>query len=256
MQGESFFLNGGKAVRPTFPRSTNRKKDKMKKTTFVRLLAAVFTLSALPHLPAQVVSTFDDIQTWVGSGANRSGLIVDFHDGTTRQSFAWGYRWDGAASGADMIIAIDAALPEFGMAAFGTGASGFFLTSLSFLDGFDLHTKSSGDFSTYPAQWESWGYYLAGGTANGSTVSGAGNTKPASWTASPVGASLDGGNGRVLANNAWDVWSFGLNDELTYDHLVPPGSTVYAAIPEPQTLLLLLFTGALAIYAQKRFYSH
>lgn len=230
----------------------------MKTRTIVARLCAVVALTlALSGANANaIVTSLSDITFWVGSGNNTAGLVVDFHDGSARQSFAWGYRWDGTASGADMILAITTADPGLSMVAFGTGASDFFLTEISFLDGMDLHTQTSGSFATYPADYSSWGYYIAGGSAGGAGVSGGGLALPTTWTSSPTAASLMGfgSPGRELANNSWDAWSFGLNSP-SYEHTVPPGSTVFAAVPEPRVTTLIVLALSIVFYARKRLHS-
>ncbi len=196
----------------------------------------------------------DDVLFVAGSGANRATLVIDFNDGKTNESFAWGYRWDGVASGADMFLAITVADPSLSAVTFGSGAAGFFLTTISYLDGTDSHSESSGNFAVFPDDYFSWGYYAAGGFAGDDTpgpggsplpVAGGGNALPASWTSSPVGASLDsfGESGRILSDGAWDAWSFGAND-ASFLHLAEPGPEMpAAAIPEPATagLLVLAF---------------
>ena len=55
---------------------------------------------------------FSDIKFWVGEGENRAALIVDWHDdGET--AMVWGFRWNGEATGLDMIKAIAKADPRF-----------------------------------------------------------------------------------------------------------------------------------------------
>ena len=56
---------------------------------------------------AQPVFTFDDIDFWVGTGANRAAMVVDWvEDSTEPPALAWGFRWDGTATGRDMLLAI------------------------------------------------------------------------------------------------------------------------------------------------------
>jgi TPR-repeat-containing protein cell-adhesion domain protein (fragment) len=56
--------------------------------------------------------TFDNIEFWVGEGENRAALIVDWYDdGET--AMVWGFRWNGEATGLDMIKAIAKADPRF-----------------------------------------------------------------------------------------------------------------------------------------------
>ena len=57
--------------------------------------------------------TFDDIEFWVGTGANRAALVIDWVEGSTEPpALVWGYRWDGTARGSDMLTAIVAADPR------------------------------------------------------------------------------------------------------------------------------------------------
>lgn len=76
--------------------------------------------------------SFDDVQYWIGTGANRAAFVLDFNDGMTNDAFVWGYRWDGTtATGADMLLAIVDADPflhgffsapgPFGISTFGFG---------------------------------------------------------------------------------------------------------------------------------------
>jgi hypothetical protein len=54
--------------------------------------------------------SFDDIRFWVGSGANRAALAIDWvEDSTEQPALVWGYRWVGIATGRDMLLAVVAA---------------------------------------------------------------------------------------------------------------------------------------------------
>src|SRR4029078_4101914 len=51
--------------------------------------------------------SFDDIKYWVGSGSNRAARAIDWSDGSSQPpALVWGFRWDGAATGAKMLSAI------------------------------------------------------------------------------------------------------------------------------------------------------
>ena len=54
-----------------------------------------------------MVESFEDINYWVGAGENSSALVLDW-DGHGDQDFSltWGFRWDGIATGEDMLQAI------------------------------------------------------------------------------------------------------------------------------------------------------
>lgn len=59
--------------------------------------------------------TVDDPVYWVGSGSDTAILVVDFLDGNGSSSFAWGYLFDGVATGEDMLNAVAAADPLFSL---------------------------------------------------------------------------------------------------------------------------------------------
>ncbi len=213
-------------------------------------------LAACATAEAATVATTSDLLYVVGSGANLATLVIDFNDGSTIDSFAWGFRWDGEASGADMLLAITAADQRISLVSFGNGDSGFFFSSLSYNDGTTTHSGNSGTFNTFPDDYVSWGYYLSGGFADGplgspNSVSGGGSTLPTSWTSAPTGAAAEsfGVTGRLLTNGAWDVWSFGANGE-DFSHLAPPSGSPAAAVPEPASGLLAL--GGLAVMLRRK----
>jgi len=198
--------------------------------------ALIFSLGCLS---AQVlVTSLDDITYWVGSGSNRAGLVVDWNDGTSKESFAWGYRWDGVASGADMLFDIAAADAELSFTNGGTRGSNFFLRTMTYFDGTTAHSGATPlDFSVY------WAYFGVGGTAGGTfapdnfdSVAGGGNLlpNPSGWVSLPTGASFEsfGAPGRLLSDGAWDAWVFGEFGTL-------PSNTVFAAVPEPGSGVLM-----------------
>lgn len=51
---------------------------------------------------------FDSVENWAGTGANSALFVMDWNDGKEAASLKWGYRWDGEASGEEMIKAIAA----------------------------------------------------------------------------------------------------------------------------------------------------
>lgn len=69
------------------------------------LLSAVMAGAAVFQSAAAV--DLDAIRNWAGTGEKRAALVIDFHDQKGNdQALVWGYRWDGNASGEDMIRAI------------------------------------------------------------------------------------------------------------------------------------------------------
>jgi hypothetical protein len=220
------------------------------------LLSMVAVLGFFISSRADLVTGFNDISFWVGSGTNSAALILDFHDGTTSESFAWGYNWNGTASGAGMLIAIAAADANLSISYFGDGDDGFYMWSVSYFDGITTHTRSNGDFIT---DYDYWGYYLSGGYAGDAdmtdgfadtpvAVAGGGTLLPDSWTDAPSGAAITGFDetGRILADNAWDTWSYG-------EWGTVPGSVVTAAaVPEPASALLIAL-GSMGIFGFRRY---
>ena len=77
-----------------------------------RLLAIVLSL-IMNQAAGAAPFSFDDLQFWIGAGTNRAALVIDWSDtSTTPPALAWGYRWDGTASGRDMLTAVIAADPR------------------------------------------------------------------------------------------------------------------------------------------------
>lgn len=53
---------------------------------------------------------FDAIQFWVGEGQNKAALVIDWDEAPgVGLTLAWGYRWDGVATGRDLLAAVVAA---------------------------------------------------------------------------------------------------------------------------------------------------
>ena len=58
-------------------------------------LLAVYSSSAF---------TFDDIHYWIGAGTNRAAVVVDWNNGATNASIAYGVRWNGISTNLAQII--------------------------------------------------------------------------------------------------------------------------------------------------------
>ncbi len=214
------------------------------------------TLTSLAANAAMVMDT-SDLVSIVGTGSNLSTLVIDFNDGTTTQSFAWGYRWDGTASGEDLLTAIvdadDSLIVD----------STSFITNLSYFDGTQTHQGVS-DFTG--GSNLSWGYYITGGfggdddLTNGmvdtpTAIPGGGSVLPGSWVRSLTGNSLTsfGESGRILEDGSWDAWSFGAFNPGSFEHETPPGGEFPEAaviVPEPSAALLSFLS--LGLLARRR----
>ncbi|HOX55295.1 MAG TPA: hypothetical protein P5205_01865 [Candidatus Paceibacterota bacterium] len=79
--------------------------------------------------------TLDDLRFWAGSGTNRAAMVVHWiapevcnntqvPNPVAAKSIAWGFRWNGTASGEDMFSAIVAADPRLFAVVSGAGTPG------------------------------------------------------------------------------------------------------------------------------------
>ena len=84
------------------------------------------------QLRADASFSFDDIQFWVGSGSKRAALVIEWHDGNQPDAMVWGYRWDGEATGHDMIVAIAQADPRLVLLTQYTGWMGYTIDGIGY----------------------------------------------------------------------------------------------------------------------------
>lgn len=200
--------------------------------------------------------TLDDVKLWVGTGSNRAALIVDFKNGSGSQSFAWGFRWNGTATGADMVRAIAAsndaglrvALQHFSFGDFIVGfgfdanRDGQFAVAppLNFINGIaEVSSPDKTRVSTDPADryrelefpdfWSYWNKASA--------------TDP--WTSASAGI-----GDRILTDGSFDGFS-AVNE---FPGPEPSEPIAVAAVPEPSSVVLLILTGLmlLAVRRMKR----
>ncbi|MCS7090210.1 MAG: PEP-CTERM sorting domain-containing protein [Verrucomicrobiota bacterium] len=194
----------------------------------------------------------DDVQFWAGHGTNRAVLVIDWADGLGPESLLWGYRWNGTATGLDMLLTVVRAdsrlychLGQYGWgtAVFGLGydldgddsfgvnpAPGFDAEGVAWsLSPNDSRVAVDAD-DHWREGWNTgyWAYYVR-----------ADENSP--WTSSMVGAA-----DRVLTAGSWDGWRFASGFVAS-----PPGSAV-PAVPEPTALVLLLLGGSWWSYRRLR----
>jgi len=70
-------------------------------------LGALLSLMLVQPLAAQF--NWQNIDFWVGSGGDSALLVIDFAGSEFDSSYAWGYRFNGAKTGEDMLLDIAAA---------------------------------------------------------------------------------------------------------------------------------------------------
>lgn len=236
----------------------------------MRILIAL-VLALFPALAsADTVTNFDDIEFWVGSGSNQAAMVIDWGQGSdSPPALTWGFRWDGTASGEDMLLAIVAADDRLfakvqdyggslGIALYGLGydysgdgvfglddgtifdsngvaAVGGSADGGMSVDGVDLYQE--GWFTGF------WHYAVAG-------LDGLGEpTNPYDggfWSSSNWGMSS-----RQLANNDWDSWAFTPDFNFSTFATNPVAAEVNA-VPEPSSMALLLAGATAALVVRRR----
>jgi hypothetical protein len=162
------------------------------------------------------VASFDDVTFWVGAGANRAAVVIDFDgDDGGDQSLAWGYRWSGGAFGIDMLRAVVVADPrlyaKLGTFSYGTSVFGL---------GYDLDDDGQfgvADETTFDENGVATAAYKDGNAAtdggdlyregweDGTWSYGVAASDPWTngWSYAALGASL-----QPLADGAWNSWAF------------------------------------------------
>ena len=209
------------------------------KKKLVALLALYLTVLQVQAL----VDSFENIEYWVGSGLHRAALVLQWNDGLAPVSVAWGYRWDGDATGMDMLRAIAGSTriedPAGEPAGGGMGADGRLnlgLVEYSFgLSVLSLEYSPSAGAARTQRDWYSgyWQYLIRGGNfeyydwaTEGTALyeeAGSNTYESGAWTSSPIGA-----GDRPLIDGAWDAYAFAA--EFIAEPLVQP---LAAKLPVP-----------------------
>ena len=130
-------------------------------------------------IPEEATIAFSEILFWVGEGSNEAVMAVNWAD----TALAWGYRWNGTATVADMMADIAAADPRFSYTVSG------FLDDINYID-----------------------------TAAGMTTP-LGIT-PGNWWGSTNNGFVDMGMGQTLNNGDFEKWAdpaAGVIVDSTYD---------------------------------------
>ncbi|ASK31591.1 secretion protein [Chryseobacterium sp. T16E-39] len=183
------------------------------------------------------VTDFSDIQYWVGTGSKKAAFVVQWNDGKNPDALVWGFKWDGNATGEDMLKAIAKADHRFYSllyqgTTFGTAIGGL---------GFDLNGQGTNGLyksgnTTYPlyplngiVNTTAYDFddYAAIDAANDHWKSGWTTGYWSYWVKNPADAAFGysslGASSRVLENNSWDLWNFypGMIDQPISTTLTP-----------------------------------
>jgi hypothetical protein len=211
------------------------------------------------HASANLLLTprnFSGIKNWTGAGKNTAALVIDWADGT---SLIWGYHWNGAATGQQMLYAIIAADPHlyleqsapnptygvfpygFGYQAAGDGNFDLsppltFTNQIATLS--DDNDVDSSRTAVDPSdQWEEgwlsggyWAYWNYNFTSDG-------------WRFGDNGMTF-----RTLSNDDIDGWSW----QPEFNGNTPADPTNAFELPEPATIALTAFCVALTATRRRR----
>ena len=224
------------------------------RTLFTAALLFGAALAVFHPAPASAqMFGFSDIMNWTGTGSNEAAVVIDWNDGKTPESIAWGYRWNGVATGLQMLQAVDLADPRLVVFTVNDPSFGAIVYGM----GYDLNNNGGtftpgtpGDATTedgsasdpgdhYAEGFDTkyWAYY---NSDNGSPYGGGG-----AWAYGNDGAST-----RVLVNGSWDGWSI---SDASFDAPVPDFPTAAAAsVPEPSTGWVLGLGGVVLLIAARR----
>jgi hypothetical protein len=255
-------------------------------------LAAFSALALLGSAHAQTVNSLSDLNTW-GSGSNRAGLVISWHDGKSNSTLAWGFSWSGSKTVWDMLTSLAATDPrlfaridsatQYGPALFGLGydenGNGIFsvtgahdvngqTTTPVFLSGIsDMNTSAStteapgfdspSDPSTAVASANASPGEIADHYAEGWLDNGYWELFTGDTGSSyPVTwtSSFDGAGNITLANNGWYAFSIaGEYDPNLGSSPSYPPGTATVAPVPEPATVILLAIGGLALLVRRRF---
>ncbi len=185
--------------------------------------------------------TFDMIESWSGEGSNRAALVIQWNAPQETNALVFGYRWDGLATGADMVRAVVADHPQlYGLIQYTNVSSPTDPLGGYTINGFGWDCDSDGDIGLKDTK-DNKIYYSENGLfihprgydpdKGGSSdydyddwkAIDADDFWAAGWYASywsywvkgsddsRFGYSSWGASGRLLEDGDWDGWNFSLN---------------------------------------------
>ncbi len=225
-------------------------------------LCAISALCSVANAAPYTSFDFSNIDYWVGTGDKQAALVVDFHTPGGDASYAWGYKWDGTATGEDMFRAIAGTTVlrqrDGGpfLDAFAGSDAKLYLRSSAFGSGlgnsvFGIGYDADGDGGSFVSGYEGneigyatdsddlyregwftgyWSYWISDPTA------------PA-WGYSGLGFSS-----RQLTDGSWDGWSYA---DFSTGDFGEPAIPTPAQVPEPATIVILTM-GGLAMFCFRR----
>ena len=204
------------------------------------LAASLLVVSALGAKAQSLVQTFDDIQFWTGSGANRSALVVEFNSSTNPFSVVWGYKWSGGTNLQTMVFDLAGVITGGPAAVAGSDSR----LSISVTDfgglGYNIDAWTY-DQSGLGGAWPPGTLNLGGwdGTNWNNLFSFAGTS---AWPSTSFNLSEVGMADTSLVNGGWYGWILS-DGPQTYNFAQP----FAAPIPEPSVAILVLVASGLFV---------
>ncbi|MCP9612473.1 DUF5074 domain-containing protein [Coprobacter tertius] len=194
--------------------------------------------------------TMDKIENWTGKGAKRAALVVqwfiDKGEKVDTVALVWGYRWDGEATGANMIEAIAKADPRFyilglpgtqyGMAVGGIGYDADKKGEVALIrNGITKVELEQGVFNTSGYDFDDYeaadpnDYFFSGWLSKGFWNYRYRDNETKIFENSNIGASS-----RFLVDGSWDLWVPSINFSFITDESVCSKFTPAPAVPEDE----------------------
>jgi hypothetical protein len=238
------------------------------------VLAASLLMVGAFGLKAQtLVQSFDDIEFWTGSGANRSALLIQWRDQKIPGALVWGFQWSSSTTLDTMIntlasrnLGLYARIDSeggYGRGYFGfgfdTGFDGSFgvsgaedpignPASLTFTSGvsdgnagpsYEAPLSSTSAGPTNPADRYQEGWWNNGYWELFSAQDGVSPTWTSNWT----------GGSQTIANNTWYAYSL---TEAEGASIPPDLSAAVNAVPEPSVAILVTIALVFFMLRQRR----
>ena len=200
--------------------------------------------------------TFDMIESWSGEGSKRAALVIQWNDDTEENALVFGYRWDGLATGADMIRAVVADNPQlYGLIQYTNVSSPTDPLGGYTINGFGWDRDGDGDIALKDTKdnkiyYSETGLFIhprgydpdKGGSSDydyddwvavdQDDLWGAGwyLSYWSYWVKDSYEAKFSysgwGASGRVLEDGSWDGWNFSLD-------MIPRDWKIFKAAPNP-----------------------
>ncbi len=186
---------------------------------------------------------FSDIVNWVGKGENEAACCLQWNVAGEENALVWGYRWNGEATGMDMLSAIARedkrvylllANTQYGVTVAGIGYDRDGDGEMAFVydgeeyavDGDNCYYMTISDYDNWTAK-DPDDYFSCGMMTNGYWsyyVSDEGELPP-------TGYAMTGASDRILQDGCVDGWSF-MSLTETYDWKPLKAATATVALPE------------------------